>query len=854
MKNMTNMTKLTIMSLVVAVGLQACSGEQGGMSGAKSMLQAVMKKNKESVTIKRDAFGMAHIFADDNYGLFFGYGYAVAQDRLYQLEIMKRATQGKIAEVLGADYIEFDKTQRSLFWPAEIRAQLDMLDAKQRAIFTGFAAGINRHIEEVKAAPTQSLPFEFTHNQFMPENWSAYDVAQLFVGSMFLRYGDFNTELENQDFLDGLRAQHGQEIAQLIFDAVNPRHHDKAPTTIPAADWQWNKQISKARPVRNHAPIHAPNPAFDKQVAHAPLTQIVAPPTQGFSNALVLGPKRLHGANTVLINGPQFGWYVPSYTYSIGFHTDDWHAVGNAPVGYLLPMFGHNEYISWGSTWGASDNVDIFRETRHPQNATQYRHNGQWKTFDMRVETIKVKDGADVEFTAYRTVHGPVVEMNEKYAYAKQRGWAGRELDTLMGWIEATKAKNHAEWRAAVSRSAINVNWYYGDREGNIAYMSTGAYPKRAPAHDNRLPVSGEGFMDWRGFHPPTANPHVLNPSSGYIANWNNKPGKGFLNPDEWWYSWSQADRIKILNDLLSRAGELSPQKVWDLFMQASYIDPNAAYFLPPMQAALANSDNPRHRRVAQILQNWDRRFMDFEKANDKANMGRTRNAQTYYSDPANAIFRTWLGEMLAQTFVDDLGGANGENREGGNRVGKIIATTTAYGTPEQPTIAGLNISVGLKLLYEVLLGRPDYDFFNGVSADTYWLTSLDASLAKLEKQFGTTDMTKWLLAVPPTRFHHTNFFGIPQTTPQNARDDAPDMNRGTENNMTVFMPDKKIMTYEIVPPGQSGFIAPDGTKAKHYADQFELYLRHEKKPVWFRKADIDRNTKSQQTLRFTRP
>ncbi|MDD9798494.1 MAG: penicillin acylase family protein, partial [Alphaproteobacteria bacterium] len=508
---MINFVKLTLMSLIVAVGLQACNSEQGGLPNPKAMLQAVIKKNKQSVTIKRDAFGMAHIFADDNYGLFFGYGFAMAQDRLYQLEIGKRSIQGKIAEVLGADYIDFDKKQRNLFWPERIHTQLEMLAPDERAIFTGFAAGINRHIEEVTAKPAQNLPFEFTQNQFMPENWNEYDVAMLFVGSMLLRYGDFNTELENQVFLDSLRAQHGQEIAQLIFDAVNPRNHDKAPTSIPANDWQWQKQTSMPRLAPNQAANHVANHASDKKLApptrtpqltplqaktKAPIDRpidrhIVAPPTpstQGFSNALVLGPKRLQGAKTVLINGPQFGWYVPSYTYSIGFHTDDWHAVGNTPIGYLFPAFGHNEYITWGLTWGASDNVDIFRETRNPQNAEQYRHQGQWKRFDKRVETIKVKNGEDVEFTAYRTVHGPVVEMNEKYAYAKQRGWAGRELDTLMGWAEMTKAKNHAEWRAALARSAVNVNWYYADRAGNIATIATGAYPKRAPGHDNRLP------------------------------------------------------------------------------------------------------------------------------------------------------------------------------------------------------------------------------------------------------------------------------------------------------------------------------------------------------------------------------
>ncbi|NOZ67340.1 MAG: penicillin amidase [Alphaproteobacteria bacterium] len=774
---------------------------------ASGSFQAVSADSiaNDKVTIKRDSFGTPHIYARNDYGVFYGYGYVLAEDRLYQLEMLKRSTQGKVAEVLGGKFVAFDKKQRSLFWPADIHAQIADLDDNMQGIFKGFAAGINARITDTLKDPENLMPYEFNANGFKPERWTDYDVVMMFVGSMLLRFGDFNTELENQAFLADLIKAHGKGDAWKIFNAVIPLTNDHAPTTIPKGDWQK---------MAENRPLPPQGKAFDMASYN--------PPERGhsFSNALVLGPERLKGAKSVLVNGPQFGWYAPAYTYSAGFHTPDWDAVGNAPLGYPLPMFGYNKYITWGSTWGVMDNVDIFRETLNPNNPRQYKHNGIWKDLRAREEVIKVKDGADVTFTALNSLHGPIVHKDKSYAFAKRRGWTGRELETLTGWIEATRAKNHTQWLKAVGKSALNVNWYFADRLGNIGYGSMGAYPVRAKGHDNRLPVSGEGDMDWIAIQSAARNPQKLNPSSHYVANWNNKPGAGVKNPDEWWASWSEADRIKVLDDAVKKAGKMTPDEAWGLMMTASFTDPNAAYFKPLMLSAIAGKS--QYKAIKKQLMNWDGSYSAM------TGKGSANSNGNSYRHPGNAIFRSWLGEMMTAVLSDDLSG----------QIGGIIAHATGYGTPEKPTASGLNISVGLKMLYETLQGRGDYDFLNGKSANELWVSSLDRALRKLNAQYGP-DISGWQLPVPAVRFRHVNFLGIPQALPASVRDDMPAMNRGTQNNMTVFTANGPT-GYEVVPPGQSGFINPKGEKSKHFDDQYLMYQNLQKKRTWLYKKDIE--------------
>jgi len=149
------------------------------------------------VRIVRDDYGVPHVYADSVYGLYYGYGYSIAQDRLFQMEMARRSTQGTVAEVFGPDYLDYDKTARMLFDPASIQRQLDTLQQKDRDVFDGYSSGINAWLSEIRQSPMELTPKQFVDLGFGPADWTAYDVAMIFIGTMNNRYGDYNTELDD---------------------------------------------------------------------------------------------------------------------------------------------------------------------------------------------------------------------------------------------------------------------------------------------------------------------------------------------------------------------------------------------------------------------------------------------------------------------------------------------------------------------------------------------------------------------------------------------------------------------------------------------------------------------------------
>ena len=155
---------------------------------------ALAGKKGPTVSIHRDSYGVPHVYSKTVYGLFYGYGYAIATDRLFQMEMSKRSVEGTVAEVLGPDYAEFDKGVRSNYRPDSIMDQYNALKKKHKDIFDGYAAGMNARIDEVLQDPG-IMPKQFIDYDFQPTKWTAFDVIMIFVGTMCNRYSDFNAEL-----------------------------------------------------------------------------------------------------------------------------------------------------------------------------------------------------------------------------------------------------------------------------------------------------------------------------------------------------------------------------------------------------------------------------------------------------------------------------------------------------------------------------------------------------------------------------------------------------------------------------------------------------------------------------------
>ena len=416
-------------------------------------------------------------------------------------------------------------------------------------------------------------------------------------------------------------------------------------------------------------------------------------------------------------------------------------------------------------------------------------------------------------------MHGPVIQsdVGAGIAFAKKRAWDGGELDTLLAWLRATWATDWESWRAEAEKSAINVNMYFADVEGNIGYFHGGQFPTRRAGHDNRLPANGDGSMDWGQRQPvETANPHVLNPSSGFVANWNNKPGDGVMNPDFFFYNWSSADRVDYLNDALAARDQWSPEDAWELLDSSSYADVFIPYFLPVIERAIGGQQDPALDDALQVLKTWNRESRDTD-------------GDGYYDEAATALFRRFLENLVERVLADDLGDAY------------PFFSATGNPTASAPTGAGTNIGTGVKAIVEALNSDQRFDLFNGESADTVIVEVLQATLDNggLEP-----------LPVSPRPYSVRNFLGIPQAGEDEAMTAPVEQNRGTENNMIVMQPDA-IVGWEVTPPGQSGFIAPDGNRSEHYADQFDMYYRFGRKRMWFYEGDVEANAVSETIITY---
>lgn len=776
-----------------------------------------------TVTIRRDAYGVPHVFADTTYGLFYGFGHALAEDQLYQIEILKRTAEGRIAEVLGGRYLSGDEQARSSVDRVSLAAQYRALGRADKDIFRGMADGINAEVRKALASP-DALPRDFADAGFRPEPWGPLDVVQLYEHSMAIRFSDLNAELDSLALLTRLRATHGNAPAWRLFEQLRWAGDDAAPTTIAAID-QHDLPVPTGTPRRAAAQLDAlPNGllGLPDTVLYGRGASAVAArgpdDAPHASNAWLAAPTRTTSGETVLVNGPQMGDYASAYVWSIGLHGAGFNVVGSAPVGSPWLLFGTNGAIGWGSTAGLGDTVDIYQERLDPRDRRRYMFRGASLPMTRRSETIGVRDAAPVRIDVWATVHGTVelFDAADGVAYARKRSWAGSELASLVAWVHAMRATDYAAWRAEVSKVSIAINNYYADARGNIAYQFLGRFPIRPAGQDFRLPVTGDGSMEWSGLHPGTDNPYVLNPRGGIIVNWNNKPQPRYNNGD--FMYWSKADRVVELDEQLDRTPRLSPGALWDVIRATAFTDVTARYFLDLVRTQAPHwPAASKPARAAAILAGWNRR---------------TADPFTARAEPGYLLHRAFVAELLERLYAP-LAPADGAGKAAFERDFLKF----------DPIIPSMGVKIAYAALSSsardgVLDGRRPADLIGG---------ALEAALDEISGRLGS-DPAQWAEPAAPHPFPRENYAGVPMTTDPAAITLPVHMNRGTENDRIVFVNGRTTFC-DVTPPGESGRWSYGGSP--HHLDQLPLYRSFGCKPEWLYPADVIRHAVSVERLRY---
>ena len=511
---------------------------------------------KPGVTITRDAYGVPRIDAGSDADAWWGVGYAAAQDRLFQLELFRRAGAGRLAEILGSTYLDDDLiARRDYYTDAEVDAMINAVPPALKARVEAYRDGINAYIDYLDSHPDE-IPGEFVALGVPLSDWSVRDSAR--VGILLARTvpsGDGN-ELENAQVL--------AEIGARDFDFLHPVRTRGQIATIKRGEGVFKAQpgrsrkeerkgFKKSRRFLRSIDLEASGPgttaaggasAIRAERGEEPGEDLARILPQGGSFMWAISdPDQARG---YLFNGPQLGFTIPELFWEFELHSPTQDIRGVSAAGIPLVGIGHNGEVAWGFTSGLSDEDDLFA-VEVSGDGESYTFRGATEQMDCRNETFTYKTpptslpgliddpglpaGSTTERIC-RTRHGPVQYRGNGVAYARRYAIWGRELETITGLTELNDAETIDDVDAAMRKVTWNENVIATDSAGRIGYWHPGLHPLRAERWDERLPYPGDGRAEWRGLLPPGKRPHVVDPERNWLANWNNVPSAGWTNGD----------------------------------------------------------------------------------------------------------------------------------------------------------------------------------------------------------------------------------------------------------------------------------------------------------------------------------
>ena len=588
------MVRLAAAIAAVTIGAWAVMPRQPSMAArARNALAQIdgeiaVPQVRGRVTVTRDEWGVPHIAAASPDDLFFAQGYVAAQDRLWQMEMWRRAAEGRLAEIAGPGFVERDRVARLLKHRGPTSdAELTVYHPDARRLMTAFVAGVNAFI----AQHGDRLPVEFVLTGIRPEPWT---IATLTLRQ--ITFGDALSELQlarsvhrlgaaeanrrrNPDPWDALEIPAGLNVA-LIGDAV-----------IRAAG-------TSARVV---APELLP-PFRARARAAGTGDRMVSAVDPGSNNWVVSGAMSATG-KPVVVNDPHREVTLPSLRYIFHLQAPGWNVIGAAEPPFIGIAVGHNERLGWGLTIVGTDQHDVYVEEINPDNAGEVRWRDRWEPMRIVREAIAVKGAPPQTVTLKFTRHGPIFyeDASQHRAYALRSALHQPGTAPYLAGLRLSQAKDCREFViAAQFWRAPSENLICGDVDGNIAWRASALTPSRA-GWSGRLPVPGTGAFEWQGFRDDL--PQELNPAAGFIvtANHNIQP-KGYSPPFMFKNADTRFERITRLRQLLVPGRTLSIQDHQRLQHDAYSL--RAAADLPLFRGW--RSPDAKIERARALLAAWD--------------------------------------------------------------------------------------------------------------------------------------------------------------------------------------------------------------------------------------------------------
>jgi len=452
---------------------------------------------KEPVTVYRDSFAVPHIYAKNSEDLYRAVGYVMAQDRLWQMDLIRRATTGRLSEIFGEEFVDADLFLRALRIPEKSRMVLDSVDQKILKSMEAFSDGVNQFIEQ----HINTLPFEFSVLGYRPEKWESEHSANI-IGYMAwdLAGNTYSSEIT-------------------IYKLLNQFGEKKLMDLVPNVAEMKSYVYPDFKPDSGN--IELESELLDKL---SPLKRLSLEVFHASNNWAVSGEKSLTGM-PLMANDMHLGLSAPGIWYQMHHVIEgELNVTGLTIPGEPWIVAGHNENIAWGMTNIMVDDIDLYLEKINPDNPDEYRFNNDWHKMEVRREKILLKGGEVIEKELRFTHRGPIISEFKDIPQSISMRWIGNDYSNeIRSVFLLNEAGNWEDFKDAIKTfNAVSQNFVYADVEGNIGLYAGGGIPIRKGNGFSILPGETDEF-DWTGKVPFDELPHSFNPSCGFVASANNK-------------------------------------------------------------------------------------------------------------------------------------------------------------------------------------------------------------------------------------------------------------------------------------------------------------------------------------------
>lgn len=528
---------------------------------------------EDGCRIRRNRWGIPHIDAPTERDLFFGFGYATAQDRLFQLDYLRRKARGTLAEVLGPEAIDSDVLYRTMGLTQVADAELATLPANVRELLDAYSAGINELIEDSR----DILPIEFDLLGYQPAPWQPTDSLVI--------VGEFRWYLTVRFPVIAI-----PELAKrTLGDGPLYRAFLEGEANEESILWPGEYHAAPRAGTHHHSTTHH------------------SPPGPG-SNNWVLAGKRTTSGKPVVASDPHVPFHAVSIWHQVVLRGGGIQAAGVALAGMPAVMIGRNERVAWGITNNICSLRDLYQEKTDPAHPGCFLYDGKWEPARERIETIHVKDAAPVKKVIRSSRNGPIVD---EVLPAAARGigpvalrWVGFET---CGWLTSligmNRARSCTEFREALRPwAAPTFNLVFADADGSIGHQCVGRIPIRHN-WDRGYRPGWDPKHQWEGYIPFESMPHLTDPPRGFVVTANNRTA-----PDDYPYplsgTWSGGYRAKRIRDLIEARTHLSPEDCQRMQLDVQSLRAVAA--LPHLLKALREPRSAVAKQALELLRQWD--------------------------------------------------------------------------------------------------------------------------------------------------------------------------------------------------------------------------------------------------------